>query len=306
MRTRNHLSTTARALVLATFLLALAALTSGQQGAPASSCDNCPEWNKPQKPFRVYGNTFYVGPRGLTSLLITSKSGHVLIDGALPESAPLIAANIRALGFRVEDVKLIVNTHVHFDHAGGISELRRLSGARVAASPWSAEVLTKSGVGKGDPQFGSIPPVALVPRAESLRDGQTLRVGDIRLTAHFTPGHTPGGTSWTWRSCEAGRCLNLVYSDSMTPVSSEGFRFSDSREYPNVVRDFEKSFAFLRSTPCDILLTSHPEASGLWQRLEGRERGARPDPMVAPDACRELAGRAEVQLRRRLESEKGR
>ena len=305
MRTRNQLPNPARALVLGAFLLALGALAAGQSGAPASSCDACPEWNQPQRPFRIYGNTYYVGPRGLTSLLLTSKAGHVLIDGALPESVPQIAANIRALGFRVEDVKLIVNSHVHFDHGGGIAELRRLSGARVAASPWSAEVLTKSGVGKGDPQFGSIPPVALVPRAETLRDGQTLRVGDIRLTAHFTPGHTPGGTSWTWRSCEAGRCLNLVYSDSLTPVSADGFRFSDSREYPEVVRDFEKSFAFLRSAPCDILLTSHPDASGLWPRVEARQRGVRPDPVIAPNACQELAGRAAEQLRRRLETEKG-
>src|SRR5215204_1841321 len=306
MRIKNLLPNPARAVVPAAFLLLLAVYTSGQQGAPASSCDNCPEWNKPQQPFRVYGNTHYVGPRGLTSILLTSQAGHVLIDGALPESAPQIVANIRSLGFRIEDVKLIVNSHVHFDHGGGISELQRLSGARVAASPWSAEVLTKTGVGKGDPQFGGLVPVALVPRADTLRDGQTLRVGDIKLTAHFTPGHTPGGTSWTWQSCEGGRCLNLVYSDSLTPVSAEGFRFSDSREYSNAVQDFEKSFAFLRAAPCDILLTSHPDASGLWQRLEGRQRGVRPDPLVAPNACKELAGRAAEQLRRRLESEKGR
>jgi metallo-beta-lactamase class B len=306
MHTRNHFPKPVLALPLAFVLLALAVLASGQDNAPASSCDACPEWNRPQSPFRVYGNTYYVGPRGLTSILITSKAGHVLIDGALPESVPQIAANIRSLGFRVEDVKLIVNSHAHFDHGGGISELQRLSGARVALSPWSAEVLTKSGVGKGDPQFGVVAPVALVPRAERLRDGQTLRVGDIRLTAHFTPGHTPGGTSWSWKSCEGKRCLNLVYSDSLTAVSADGFRFSDSREYPTAVQDFERSFAFLRSAPCDILLTSHPDASGLWQRLEGRQRGVRPDPMISPKACKELAGRAAEQLRRRLESEKGR
>jgi len=306
MSPRNLFPNTTRALVLSALLLLVAALASGQSGTPASSCADCPVWNKTQQPFRIYGNAYYVGPHGLSSILLTSKAGHVLIDGALPESVPQVAANIRSLGFRVEDVKLIVNSHVHFDHGGGIAELQRLSGAEVAASPWSAEALTKTGVGKGDPQFGSIAPVALVPRANTLRDGQTLRVGDIKLTAHFTPGHTPGGTSWTWRSCEGKRCLNLVYSDSMTPVSADGFRFSDSGEYPTAVRDFEKSFAFLRSTPCDILLTSHPDASGLWQRLEGRQKGVRPDPLVSPNACKELAGRAAEQLRRRLESEKGR
>ena len=307
MNERKQLPSPTHALLLSTFLLFVAMLASGQTGAPAASaCTQCPVWNEEQKPFRVYGNTYYVGPHGLSSILITSKAGHVLIDGALPESVPQIAAHIRSLGFRVEDIKIIVNSHVHFDHGGGIAELQRLSGARVAASPWSAEVLTKSGVGKADPQFGSVAPVALVPRAEILHDGQTLRVGDIKLTAHFTPGHTPGGTSWTWRSCEGRRCLNLVYADSMTPVSSDGFRFTDSREYPTAVQDFEKSFAFLRATPCDILLTSHPDASGLWQRLEGRERGTQPDPIISPGACKELAGRASEQLRKRLESEKGR
>jgi metallo-beta-lactamase class B len=301
---RNHLSNPARALLLAAFMLVLVVLAPGQNGAPAPPCTNCPVWNQSQQPFRIYGNTYYVGPRGLTTILLTSKSGHILLDGALPESVPQIVANIRSLGFRIEDVKLIVNTHAHFDHGGGIAELQRLSGAEVKASPWSAEVFTKTGIGKADPQFGSIPPVALVARADTLRDGQTLRIGDIALTAHFTPGHTPGGTSWTWKSCEGGRCLNLVYADSVTPVSADNFRFSDSREYPTAVQDFEKSFAFLRTTPCDILLTSHPEASGLWQRLEGRQRGVRPDPMVTPNACRELAERASAQLRRRLASEK--
>jgi metallo-beta-lactamase class B len=304
MHTRNHPLNLKQALTLVAFLFILAAFVYGQQATPKSSCTDCPEWNKPQQPFRIYGNTYYVGPHGLSSILITSKGGHVLIDGALPESVPQVVANIRSLGFRIEDVKLIVNSHVHFDHGGGIAELQRLSGAEVAASPWSVEVLTKSGVGKGDPQFGSIPPVALIPRATTLRDGQTLRVGDIKLTAHFTPGHTPGGTSWTWESCEGKRCLSLVYSDSMTAVSSDAFRFSDSRDYPTAVQDFEKSFAFLRTTPCDILLTSHPDASSLWQRLEGRQRGVQPDPVIVPNACKELAERASEQLRRRLASEK--
>jgi metallo-beta-lactamase class B len=303
---RNHLPKPTFAIALGASLLALAVLASGQSRTPESSCADCPVWNKPQQPFRIYGNAYYVGPRGLASILLTSRDGHILLDGALPESVPQVVANIRSLGFRIEDVKLIVNSHVHFDHGGGIAELQRLSGARVAASPWSVEVLTKSGIGKGDPQFGVISPVALVSRADILRDGETLSVGDIRLTAHFTPGHTPGGTSWTWKSCERGRCLNLVYSDSLTSVSADGFRYSDSREYPTAVQDFEKSFAFLRSAPCDILLTTHPEASRLWQRLEGRRRGVRPDPLIAPNACKELAGRAAEQLRRRLESEKGR
>jgi metallo-beta-lactamase class B len=271
-----------------------------------SPCTECAAWNAPQKPFRIYGNTYYVGPHGLSSILVTSEAGHVLLDGALPESAPGIAASIRSLGFRMEDVKLIVNSHVHFDHAGGIAALQRLSGAAVIASPWSAAVMTKSGVGRGDPQYGTIPPIATVARVEVLRDGQTFRVGQLAITAHLTPGHTPGGTSWTWKSCEAGRCLDIVYADSLTPVSAGGFKFTGSREYPGAIQDFEKSFAFLRAAACDILLTTHPDVSGFWSRVEARQRGVLPDPMVDRGACRQLAGRAEEQLRRRIAAETGR
>jgi metallo-beta-lactamase class B len=129
-----------------------------------SPCANCAAWNEPQQPFRIYGDTYYVGTHGLGSVLITSATGHILIDGALPESAQLIAANIRALGFRIKDIKLILNSHAHFDHAGGIAELQRLSGARVAVSQWAAEVMNKGAVLQDDPQFGTIVPIAKVAR----------------------------------------------------------------------------------------------------------------------------------------------
>ena len=268
-----------------------------------SSCAHCAAWNKPHQPFRIYGNTYYVGTDGLSSILITSEGGHILIDGALSESAPLIVADIRSLGFRIEDVKFIVNSHAHFDHAGGIAELQRLSGARVAASQWTADVMNKGAVPRDDPQFGTLAPIARVARIETIRDGQTLSAGAATVTAHFTPGHTPGGTSWTWRSCESGRCLNLVYADSLTPVSAAGFLFSRRKAHPRA-DDFERSFSFLESTPCDILVTPHPEASNLWQHLE--QRDFRPDALIDPSACRVLAERSREQLRKRLGTETGR
>src|SRR5690349_3054482 len=141
-------------------LFAICGLSLGQQ--QSFPCAHCAEWNAPQAPFRIYGDTYYVGPHGLSSILITSDTGNVLIDGGLAESAGQITAHIRQLGFRVEDVKLIVNSHVHFDHAGGIAELQRLSGARVVASKWTAHVMSKTGVGRDDPQFGVIRPIALI------------------------------------------------------------------------------------------------------------------------------------------------
>lgn len=269
-------------------------------------CPKCAEWNKLQSPFRIYGNTYYVGPHGLSSILITSDAGHILIDGGLPESARQIADNVQSLGFRIRDVKLILNSHVHFDHAGGIAELQRLSGATIMASHWSASVLKTGGVGLGDPQFGVVAGIAPVKHVRELHDGESLHVGGIEITAHSTPGHTPGGTSWTWKSCEGRICRDIVFADSLTPVSADGFRFTDDREYRTAVEDFQRSFAFMDAARCDILITTHPEASSFWDRVEARASGITPDPMVDPGACRRLADHAREQLRNRLADERQR
>ncbi len=271
--------------------------------AKNSSCSECAEWNRPQTPFRIFGNTYYVGPHGLSSILITSPTGHILIDGALPQSAPLIAANIQSLGFRIQDVKIILNSHVHFDHAGGIAALQRMSGARVIASDWSANVMKRGGVGRADPQYGILQPIQPIRNVSTLRDGEVISVGSVSVTAHLTPGHTPGGTSWTWKSCEGAVCHNMVYADSLTAVSASGFRFTGSQEYPHVLEDFEKSFAFLDSEPCDILITTHPDSSGLWDRVASRDRGVKPDPLVDNAAGRNLAQHAREDLSRRLAEE---
>jgi metallo-beta-lactamase class B len=282
-------------------LFSIVCLAAGQLAT--QTCKECTEWNQPQRPFCILGNTYYVGPHGLSAILITSPAGHVLIDGALPESAKLIAANIRALGFRIEDVKVILNSHVHFDHAGGIAELQKLSGARVMASEWSAAVMRKGGVGRGDPQFGAVTPIASVKNVHVLHDGEKVTVGELSVTARFTPGHTPGGTSWTWKSCEDKVCREMVYADSLTPVSAQGFRFTSSKTYPHALDDFEKSFKFLETAPCEILITVHPEVSGLWDRVDARQRGITPDPMINSTACRQLAELGRERLRQRIAEE---
>ncbi len=280
--------------VLFLFVVCLITPASGQSRV---------DWNRPQKPFRVFGNTYYVGTHGLSAILVTSDSGHILIDGDLPESTQQIVANIRSLGFRIEDVKIILNSHVHFDHAGGIAQLQRLSGAKVLASPWSAVVMRTGGPGRGDPQYRGGTKIARIQNVVELHDGERVNLGPLALTTHFTPGHTPGGTSWTWRSCESNVCHEIVYSDSLAPISSGGFRFTDSREHPHVLEDFEKSFGFLESAPCDILITTHPDASGLWDRIEARDKGNTPDPLVDSGACRELAQRGRQSLGKRLAEE---
>jgi metallo-beta-lactamase class B len=278
---------------------ALLTLTCAAGTPPPNAVD--PEWTARQVPFRIYGNTYYVGTRGLGSILITSSAGHILIDGTLAEGAAQVADNVRALGFSVHDIRLILNTHVHFDHAGGLAALQKASGAELAASPWSAQVLRQGRPAVEDPQYASLDRAPdKVAHVRVIHDGATLRVGALRVTAHFTPGHTPGGTSWTWESCAQQRCLHLVYADSLSAVSAPEFRFS---AHPQVLEEFRKSFAVLSKLPCDILLTPHPDASGLYERLARRDSGADPQAFVNANACRAYVATARSRLERRMVTE---
>ena len=287
-----------------TFLSLTLCVRSLESQNPAPPCTQCATWNTPQAPFKLYGNTYYVGPHGLSSILIDSGSGLVLIDGTLSESVPQIVANIRTLGFRIQDIKLILNSHVHYDHAGGIAELQRLSGATVVASKWSAALLSKGGEAPDDPQYGTLRSVDPVAHVRTLRDGELLHLGNLTLTPHATPGHTPGGTSWTWQSCEAARCLNMVYMDSVTAVSADDFKFTQRPAYPHM-EDFEQSFTFLETTPCDILVTAHPDMTALWDHLAQRNQGITPDPVIDPTGCQKLAARSRAALQKRVATETG-
>ncbi len=271
--------------------------------SPGVSYDRCPDcqaWNNPAPPTRIFGNTYYVGTNGLSSILVTSAAGHVLIDGGLAQTAPQIAASIRELGFRIEDVKLILNSHVHFDHAGGIAELRRMSGAQVAASAWSAAVLRTGKPAADDSQYGILAPIDPVSDVRVVADGEVLRVGELAFTMHATPGHTRGGTSWSWRSCEGERCLSVVYADSLSAVAAADFLFSRPERYPQVLHDFERSFASLETLPCEILITPHPGASNLYMRLWKRDAAF---PLVDAGACRKYAGDARAGLQWTLDAE---
>jgi metallo-beta-lactamase class B len=218
--------------------------------------------SRPREPYQIYGNSYYVGVEGLSSVLITSPQGHILIDGALPDSPPLIAASIRKLGFKVEDIKLILTSHDHHDHVGGVAELQRMSGATVLASPATAASLKRGRVGKDDPQLAYLTPFARVAKVRAVRDGETIELGQLAVTALYTPGHTPGGTSWTWGSCVEGSCKQIVYADSINPISDDHFKFTAPRSYPAIMTDFARSYAALEAARCDIFLSAHPDFGG--------------------------------------------
>lgn len=256
---------------------------------PAETCRSCAEWNEPQEPFQIHGDTYYVGTRGLAAVLVTSPEGHVLIDGGLPDSAPLILENIATLGFDIADVEVILNTHAHFDHAGGIAALQEASGARVVATPESASAMRQGSGIEGDPQRDHLLEFPAVATVEEIGHGETLEIGPLALTAHVTPVHSPGGTSWTWKACEGGLCLDMVFADSQSVISAEGFRFTDSP----ALGEYEMGFGRLERLPCHILITPHPGASSFWERLDGPG-------LMDPAACVRYAQQARASLAERL------
>lgn len=256
-----------------------------------------PSWTAAQNPLRIFGNTWYVGPRGLTVVLITASTGDVLIDGGVPGDAALIEANVRALGIDLRDIKWILNSHAHSDHAGGIARLARDTDAQVIATAADTPLLERGG--RADPQYGDNFPFQPVHVSRTVADGERLHLGDLELTAHSTPGHTQGNTTWTWTSCERKRCLQMVDIGSL---SAPGYQLIGNRKYPAVARDFEVSFGVVAALPCDIALHPHPEAVDFWGRVAKRERGDA-DALIDPSGCSAYANAARTSFETQLKKE---
>jgi metallo-beta-lactamase class B len=270
---------------------------------PPNPCGDCATWNKPREPFQVYGNTYYVGTDGLSALLVTGDAGHVLLDAGLPQSAPLIDANIRKLGFKTEDVKLIVISHGHFDHAGGANALQRHSGATIAASASTAQAMQRGENTPDDPQFGfgkEFNGFPVVKAVKVAADQEVLTVGKTAITVHLIPGHAPGSTAYTWRSCEGDKCLNMVYADSLTSPSAPGFKYGDRLDL------FQRSIEKVAALPCDIVLSPHPQFTQVDQKLKRRAelKGQGPNPFIDSGGCRAYAaaGMKALEARRAQEA----
>ena len=268
-------------------LLLLFATAAFGQSDPVSR-----SWNQPVEPFRIIGNVWYVGASDITSYLITTPKGHILLDGGFVETAPMIVANIRKLGFRVEDVKVLLSSHAHYDHAGGLAELKRLTGATFYASRRDLPQLARGGT--DDPQFGNrflFPPVVA---DRILDDGSRVSLGGTTLVAHMTPGHTPGCTTWTTRVRDHGRAYDVVFVGSPT---APGYKLKNNPRYPNAIEDYRRQFAVLKSLSCDVFLASHGNFFDLQEKIADKRS------FIDPEGYREFVAAAERRIEEQYAAE---
>jgi metallo-beta-lactamase class B len=263
----------------------------------------------PDEPFRIAGNLYYVGATGVTAFLLTGPEGHVLIDGGYPETAPLILASVAELGFDIADVEVLLNSHAHSDHAGGLRALQEASGAELWVSEGGADVMAAGGA--GDSSFGR--PLRVLnflgmsrfpaPRVDHrFKDGETIRLGPLTLTAHVTAGHTRGCTSWSFPVYDGDHELLAVSICSLTlfPFVS----LVEPETYPGIRADFERSFERLRSLPADIFLASHSNWFSMSRKRRERADAENPaEPFIDREGYLNFIDQAEARFREVLASQ---
>ena len=255
----------------ASWALIPAAMTAAAQAGIATR----PEWVRPVAPFHIIGNIYYVGTEDIGIYLITTPDGDILIDGGLAQTVPLVEQNIAKLGFKITDVKIMLASHAHFDHAAGLAQLRHDSGATFYASAGDAPILARGTITFGPSANYRFPPVKV---DRIVKEGEQISLGGTVLTAHLTPGHTPGCTSWTMPVKEAGVTHNAIFHCS---TSVAGNPLVNNREYPTIAADYRASFAKLRAIDADVFLAPHALFFHPQEKLKKVKPGA-PNPFVDP------------------------
>ena len=234
------------------------------------------KWNKPTEPFKIIDNVYYVGTDGLASYLITSPQGHILVDTVMPEATSQIKASIEKLGFKVTDIKYLLNTHAHIDHTGGLAEMKQASGAQLVAGE-ADKPLLEGGYYPGAREDTALAfPAAKVDR--TVREGDTVAIGNVTLTARETPGHSPGCTSWTFNVKDGDATRSVIIFCSGTVALN---RLVTNPTYPGIVDDYRKTFARAKEIKADILLAPHPEMYKMAEKRAKIADGA-PNPFVNP------------------------
>lgn len=267
----------------------------------AQKTDGDRKMNQPVEPFKIIGNVYYVGASDVTSYLITTPQGHILIDAGFEETVPQIKANVAKLGFKMEDIKILLINHAHYDHCGGAAEIKKLTKARLYASPPDAKVLEDGGASDfrfgGDKDFSFAP----VKVDEILKDGQEIKLGDTTLKTYFTFGHTKGATSWTMNAKENGKNYKVVFTSSVTTLD---YSFVNNEKYPNIAEDFAKTYATLASIKPDVFLSSHGVFFNLTDKIERLRAGARANPFIDPKGYENFVTRMTKAFEDKLKAEK--
>jgi len=256
-----------------------------------------PDWTNPFPPYRIIGNVYYVGSQGLASYLITTKEGHILINSSLESSVPLIRESIEKLGFKFGDVKILLISHAHWDHCAGSAAVKELTGAKYMVM--DADVPEIEAGGKGNFQYGDSPTSRYQPTKVDrvLHDGEAVKLGDAVLTAHLTPGHTKGTTTWTMKAKEGDRTYNVVIIGS--PNVNAGYKLVNNALYPQIASDYERMFRILKSLPCDVFLGAHGNYYGMEAKYARMKEHAA-NPFIDPEGYKSYVAEREQTFRTEL------
>lgn len=256
------------------------------------------DWNQPFKPFRIIGNIYYVGTNNLACFLITSPAGHVLIDTAMQESAPIIRANIEALGYKLKYVRLILSSHAHFDHVAGHADMKAATGAQVVASAADTPALESGGTKSFHP-IGSYKPVKV---DRIIKDGEIVRLGSIALKAHLTPGHTEGNTAWSMTVEENGKKYEVLFAPSMS--INPGVKMVNNPTWPTIADAYARSFQKLKSLPCDVFLGPHAPFFDMEAKVARLNADPKTNPFIDPEGFRNYIAGFEKGYNDQLQKER--
>lgn len=247
------------------------------------SAQNDPSWTEPFPPFRIAGNLYYVGSKGLANYLITTPQGHILINSDLEANVPMIKSSVEKLGFKFSDIKILLISHAHWDHDAGSALIKQITGARYVVM--DADVSVVESGGKSDFQYGNTAIAQYQPAKVDrvLHDGDEVKLGDSVLVAHLTPGHTKGCTTWTMTVNEGAKSYNVVIVGS--PNVNPGYKLVGNKLYPGIAEDYERTFRVLKSLPCDYFLGAHGSYFDMEAKYARLKKGA-PTPFIDSDGYR--------------------
>lgn len=259
-------------------------------------------WNAPLKPFRLIGNIHYVGASGISSFLITTPAGHILMDTVFETTVPRIRDSVAKLGFRLADIKIILNSHAHLDHVGGHALMQELTGARILVSEADVALLASGGTNDFTPYSKEMMGYRPAKLDRILRDGDKVTLGGVTLTCHPTPGHTKGCTTWTMDVTEDGKVQHVLFfgSSSILP----GVPLVKNAQYPDIADDLTASYRKLKSLPCDVFLAPHAGFFSLSEKARRLEYNAKPNPFIDPTAFKAFIEQAERKFLNQLDSER--